>query len=137
MKFILDAAGRTVRKGRVDFKEGELNLYAKDKVGLADYGPEYIVDSFFPELEATALIPSDEHLKMQYKGLKVIFSDPVDQAARNGIESVIRQHPQVLNCKFLNSGYAAIITFEKNATPEQISAAYQQQGVPHVKRADN
>ena len=137
MKFILDAEGRSVRKGRVDFKDGVLHLYAKDKVGLADYGPEYIVDSYFPELDTTALIPADEHLKMQYKGLKVIFSDPVEQTARSGIESLIRQHPQVLNCRFLNSGYACIITYDKNATPEQISAAYQQAGIPHVKRADN
>ena len=137
MKYILDGEGRQVRKGRVDFKEGVLNLYARDKVGLTDYGPEYIVDSYFPELESTALIPANEHLKMQYKGRKIIFFDPIEQANRAKIESVIRQHPKVLNCKFLNSGYAAVITFDKEATPDETSAAYQQPGVPRVKKIDN
>ena len=50
MKYILDGEGRQVRKGRVDFKEGVLNLYAREKVGLTDYGPEYIVDLFFLSL---------------------------------------------------------------------------------------
>ena len=136
MKYLLDGEGRSVRKGRVDFKEGVLNLYAKDKVGLADYGPEYIVDSFFPELDTAALIPADDHLKMQYKGIKIILADPVDQGNRAAIESIIRQHAQVLNCKFLNSGYACIITYEKNATADQISAAYHQEGVPRVKRVE-
>ena len=137
MKYILDGEGRQVRKGRVDFKEGVLNLYTRDKVGLMDYGPEYIVDSFFPELETTALIPADEHLKMQYKGRKIIFSDPIDQGNRGDIESVIRQHPKVLNCKFLNCGYATFITFDKEATADEISAAYLQPRVPQVKKIDN